>query len=131
VTPNVLWPPNHKYVKVTASVVTAPDATLSVTVTSSEPDNGLGDGDTPNDIQQLSPNQFNLRAERAGGGPGRVYTVTYTATRACGTSATGVAQVLVPANQGKGNREGDAVTVERAVDALFMANRLFLPAVTR
>jgi len=131
VTPNVLWPPNHKYVKVTASVVTAPDATLSVTVTSSEPDNGLGDGDTPNDIQQLSSNEFNLRAERAGGGPGRIYTVTYTATRACGTSATGVAQVLVPTNQGKGNREGDVGMAERATDALYMANRLFLPAVVR
>lgn len=131
VTPNVLWPPNHKYVKVTASVVTAPDATLSVSVTSSEPDNGLGDGDTPNDIQQLNPNEFNLRAERAGGGPGRTYTLTYTATRACGTSATGVAQVFVPANQGKGNREGDATAAETATDALYMANRLFLPAVAR
>jgi len=55
VTPDLLWPPNHKYVNVAPSV-TVQDACLDttgvvlVTATSNEPDNGLGDGDTANDI---------------------------------------------------------------------------------
>ena len=49
------------------------------TAASSEPDNGLGDGDTANDIQvsgngSLNP-VLNLRAERAGNGNGRTYTI--------------------------------------------------------
>ncbi|HVB27057.1 MAG TPA: hypothetical protein VNE21_03990, partial [Mycobacteriales bacterium] len=88
VTPNVLWPANHKLVTVTASVavedqagLSGPDGFTLVSVTSSEPDNGLGDGDTPNDIQGWAVGTVDtsgqLRAERSGTGPGRVYTLTY------------------------------------------------------
>ncbi|RPI83476.1 MAG: ExeM/NucH family extracellular endonuclease, partial [Chloroflexi bacterium] len=55
VSPDVLWPANHKYVKVEATVTTAdnfdPNPTVTlVSVTSNEPDNGEDDGDTVNDI---------------------------------------------------------------------------------
>ncbi len=50
-----LWPPNHQLVPVTLAI-DATDAAASVTcsvsnVSSSEPDNGLGDGDTAGDAR--------------------------------------------------------------------------------
>ena len=69
-TPNILWPPNHTLVPVQATVTVsddvdpAPDVSL-VSVTSSEPENGLGDGDTEGDILILNEFSFKLRSERA------------------------------------------------------------------
>ena len=72
-------------------------------ITSSEPDNGLGDGDTVGDIQDASfgtaDTAFKLRAERSGPGPGRIYTVTYTATDASANSTAAQAIVTVPHNK--------------------------------
>ena len=101
VTPNLLWPPNHKYVTVKATLTPSADvsAITLVSVTSSEPDSGLGDGDTANDIVIVDNTTIKLRAERSGGGPGRTYTITYQATNACGASTTATATVLVPHNK--------------------------------
>ena len=44
---------------------------------------------------------FKLRAERSGGGSGRVYTITYMVTDDCGNSATASATVTVPKSQAK------------------------------
>jgi len=81
-------------------------------IVSSEPDNGLGDGDTANDIQGAtlgSPDvAFQLRSERAGGGPGRTYTAVYTGSDHSGNSSTASDTVFVArdqpghANAGKG-----------------------------
>ena len=70
-TPNVLWPANHKYVDVGATVFTSDnfdtdvDVTL-VSVTSNEPDNGKGDGNTVDDIVIVDDLTLKLRAERSG-----------------------------------------------------------------
>ena len=48
-----------------------------VSVTSNEPDNGLGDGDTANDIVIVDDLTVKLRAERSGTGNGRIYTLTW------------------------------------------------------
>ncbi len=107
VTPNVLWPANHKYVDITATVLASdnfdPDATVSlVSVTSNEPDNGGGDGNTVDDIVTIDDFNLMLRAERSGGGSGRVYTLTYIATDDCGNdSETSAATVTVPHSTGK------------------------------
>ena len=108
--PNVLWPPNHTLIPITATVEASdtcdanPAVTL-VSITSSEPDNGLGDGDRPNDIQAIGGgpipagtevSSFLLRAERSGMGTGRIYTVTYMAKDASGNTASASAQVIVP-----------------------------------
>ena len=104
VSPDNLWPANHKYVDVTATVVVSdnfdpnPVVTL-VSVESNEPDDGLGDGDTPNDIVIVDDYHFMLRAERAGTGTGRIYTLTYTVTDACGNATTKSVTVSVPHNQ--------------------------------
>ncbi len=106
VTPNVLWPANHKYVDVTATVTAAdnfdPNPTVTlVSVTSNEPDNGDDDGDTIDDIVIVDDYNFKLRAERSGLGTGRIYTITYQVTDACGNTTTQSATVTVPLSQGK------------------------------
>jgi len=99
-TPNTLWPPDHKYRDVTASVsVTDADPSADVelvSVTSNEPDNGEEDGNTTNDIVIIDDLHFKLRAERSGVGTGRIYTITYLVTDACGNSTSASATVTVP-----------------------------------
>ena len=98
-------PNNHKLVLVTATITTSdtcdasPDVRL-VSITSTEPDNGTGDGDQPNDIQGAAFNtddrQFLLRNERSGKGRGRIYTITYSATDDSGNATVRQATVTVP-----------------------------------
>jgi len=104
VTPDTLWPANHKYVDVTATVVVSdnfdPNPTVElVSVESNEPDEGLGDGDTANDIVIVDDYHFMLRAERSGLGEGRTYTITYKVTDACGNEAYATVTVFVPHNK--------------------------------
>ncbi len=106
VTPEILWPPNHKYRNVEATVVATdkvdPNPKIElVSVTSSEPDEGLGDGDTANDIVIQGDFKFKLRAERSGLGEGRTYTITYKATDFSGNSSTATVTVFVPHDMGQ------------------------------
>jgi uncharacterized protein len=75
---------------------------------SSEPDNGLGDGDTANDVVITGPLTLQLRAERAGGGNGKTYTITVRCTDAAGNAASGMTIVLVPKSQGPSSRAGSS-----------------------
>jgi hypothetical protein len=105
---SVLWPPNHQMVTINASVVVtdicdpSPGFMLS-SVTSSEPDDSQGDGNTRNDIQAAAigtpDTQFQLRAERSGGGPGRIYSILYQGFDGSGNTTPASAQVVVPHNQ--------------------------------
>jgi hypothetical protein len=79
---------------VTDNCATAPPAALAVT--SDEPQDATGDGDTGPDWEIVGPHLVRLRAERAGNGPGRVYEVAITATDAEGRSTTQVVAVSVP-----------------------------------
>jgi hypothetical protein len=103
VSPNLLWPPNHHYVTVEATVGFSADVdTITLlSVTSNEPDDGLGDGDTANDIVIVDDFTFKLRAERSGAGTGRVYTITYQVTNTCGATTTASATVTVTHDQGQ------------------------------
>lgn len=103
--PANLWPANHKMVAVTVTA-TAEDAggpvtTRILSVTSNEPDNGQGDGNTADDIVITGPMTVNLRAERSGKGSGRVYAITVEGEDAAGNTSTGVVNVTVAKCQGK------------------------------
>ena len=102
--PNMLWPPNHKYVEVHITVtvydICDPSPTLTfVSITSNEPENAKGDGNTVDDIAIVNDFTFNLRAERSGTGSGRIYTITYQATDISGNTAMTSVTVEVPHNQ--------------------------------
>jgi len=101
--PGMLWPANHKLVpiRVVATAIDNVDPKPVVTlesITSSEPDNSGGDGDTSNDIQITDEGIF-LRAERNGGGPGRIYTIKYRAIDSSGNVGFGEADIIVPHDQ--------------------------------
>jgi hypothetical protein len=109
--PNVLWPPNHKMVPVTVSVVASDivDNALAcqiVSVSSNEPVNGTGDGDTAPDWEVTGDLTVDLRAERSGQGSGRVYAINVGCTDDSGNSATALTTVTVPHDQGKGKGKG-------------------------
>lgn len=106
--PNILWPPNHKMVPVTVSAMVSEDyddeepSCKITSVSSNEPENGLGDGDTAPDWEITGDLTLNLRAERAGNGDGRVYTLTVQCTDWAGDIAPDVTvTVTVPHDQGK------------------------------
>ena len=105
--PASLWPPNHKLVDVHADLLVQECGPYTVTlesVTSNESDNGLGDGDTVGDIQGAALGtadyDLKLRAERAGGGSGRVYTVVYKVVDAGGLETIATTWITVPHDQG-------------------------------
>jgi hypothetical protein len=103
--PSELWPPNHRLVDVTVdynvtdNCPSPPNCTLSVT--SNEPINGTGDGDTSPDWIILDDHHVQLRAERAGNGNGRVYTITITCTDSGGNSSSEQVEVTVPHDRGR------------------------------
>ncbi len=102
--PSQLWPPNHKMVSVTIDVSltdicdAAPNCKIA-SVSSNEPQNGLGDGDTAPDWMVTGDLSLNLRAERSGTGSGRYYTITVRCTDSSGNSATKDLKVAVPHNK--------------------------------
>ena len=103
---NTLWPPNHNMVPVAINAVVVdncgPTTWKIISVQSSEPVNGKGDGNTAPDWQITGDHTVLLRAERAGTGSGRVYTITIQAQDAAGNvSALKTVTVKVPKSQGK------------------------------
>jgi hypothetical protein len=103
--PSELRRPNHKLRTITADITATDecDPTPTVTllsITSNEPDSGLGHGDRPNDIVGATigadDRSFQLRRERRRGGTGRVYTVVYQAADTSGNTSTASATVVVP-----------------------------------
>jgi hypothetical protein len=98
--PALLWPPDHSMEPVNVAVSSTDNCTGTtcriIAVASNEPQNGLGDGDTPNDWQITGDGTVMLRAERSGTGSGRVYTITVECTDASGNKTQSTKSVLVP-----------------------------------
>jgi hypothetical protein len=105
VDPKLLWPPNHKMVPVTVSVTAAdnsgeePVCTITEIV-SDEPLNDRGDGNTDTDWEVTGDLTADIRAERAGPGDGREYTLTIECSDASGNTATREVKVIVPHDRG-------------------------------
>jgi hypothetical protein len=100
-TPAVLWPPNHKMAEVHVEVAATDDcgpapACRIVSVSSNEPANSTGDGQTEKDWEITPDLQVQLRKERAGGGHGRTYTIDVACTDASHNTSTASATVVVP-----------------------------------
>jgi hypothetical protein len=97
--PARLWPPNHKMEPVTVTAAAADGcgtATCAIaSIRSNEPVDGTGDGSTSTDWQVTGPSTVDLRAERSGGGSGRVYTLTVRCTDPAGNASTGTTTVSV------------------------------------
>jgi HYR domain/PKD domain len=100
VSPASLWPPNHtlRDITVNYSAVDNCSSTCTLSVTSNEPVNGTGDGDTDPDWVVLDAHHVRLRAERAATGSGRTYTVTITCTDGSGNSSSRDVAVIVAHN---------------------------------
>ena len=114
VSPNVLWPPNHKMVQITPTVTAADncggDLTIGLesismnegdetTTSDLNHENTMGDGNTTDDVQVDGAGNISLRAERSGSSSGRTYTITYSATDASGNTSEASAVVTVPHNK--------------------------------
>jgi endo-1,4-beta-xylanase len=89
---------------VAASDVCDPNPTLRlVSITSNEGALANGSGHASPDIQDAQfgtdDRQFLLRAERAGGGTGRIYTITYEAEDATGNATLRQVTVAVAKSQ--------------------------------
>lgn len=101
VTPDMLWPPNHKMIPVEVQIEavdrcdTAPPICQVVSVDSNEPAGPNGP-----DAEITGPTSLLLRAERLGTGDGRVYTINVECSDAAGNTATSSAAVRVPHDQG-------------------------------
>jgi hypothetical protein len=69
-------------------------------VSSDEPENSSGDGNTLNDIViAANCKSLQLRSERMGGSNGRVYTIAVTVSDSSGNSSTVSLKVTVPHSQ--------------------------------
>jgi hypothetical protein len=73
-------------------------STCTLNVTSNEPVNGTGDGDTTPDWEIVDAHHVRLRAERAAIGNGRMYTITVTCTDGAGNSTSKDVAVFVTHN---------------------------------
>lgn len=94
-----LWPPNHLMVDVVVNHEATDDCgtpACVLSVSSSEPPDGLGDGDVPVDFEVVDAHHVRLRAERSGTGRGRTYTITVTCTGPDGLSTADSTTVFVP-----------------------------------
>lgn len=113
-----LWPPNHKYTTLhlsdcVESVVDECEGEIDIdeagtilSIYSDEPENSTGDGNTNDDVVIVDHSSFRLRAERRGGGDGRVYGISFEVTDSEGNTTTDTCFVGVPHDQ-SGRPPGD------------------------
>lgn len=100
-----LWPPNHRYENLSLAdcVRDLCEVDLDVNavgqiieIYSDEPENANGDGNTVDDIVIVDHSSFLLRAERQGGGNGRVYGITFDISDSAGNAIRDTCLIAVP-----------------------------------
>lgn len=97
----LIWPPNHRMVPVSVDAAAVdlldPQPAIRIlSVSSNEPVDGPDDGHTSPDWEITGALTVNLRAERSGTGPGRIYTIVVEARDAAGNSTVETIEVRVP-----------------------------------
>ena len=80
--------------------VTGFDPACTLSVTSNEGVNDPGSGHTAPDFVVVDAHHVQVRAERDGGGTGRIYTIKIKCVDSAGDVATSTATVTVPHDQG-------------------------------
>ena len=132
--PATLWPPNHNYHafaidELVVEVIDDAQGALPVAsvvidrVTSDEPENGAGDGNTTDDIVIGEDcRSVEMRAERQDDGDGRVYTIHLAAADASGNVGTAAYEVHVPASKDSAAAAGEAAYTVEAGCALIAAS---------
>lgn len=102
--PSVIWPPNHKLVRVRLTVE-AEDCgnwTWAIDrIESNETDDAKGSGKSAPDWKIQGDHRAWVRAERSGGGTGRIYTIWIVAADQAGNTSTASVEVTVPHSKGK------------------------------
>jgi hypothetical protein len=102
---DVLWPPNHRFVRIEVLGVADPEGDPIVIAIDSifqdEPVDGNGDGSFTPDGHGVGASTAEVRAERAGAGDGRVYHIGFTANDAHGGACSGELLVGVPKSRGR------------------------------
>lgn len=97
-----LFPPNHSMQDITLNYQVFDNCVsnppVRITITSNEPVNGTGDGDTDPDWIVKDDHHIQLRAERSALGNGRIYTITVTADDGCNPAVSVTKQVFVAHN---------------------------------
>lgn len=106
--PDSLWPPDHKMVPVTITVVSTDAVDPSpvcqvIDVASNQPVNGGGDGDTDPDWEITGPLTVDLRAERIGT-TDRIYKIWVQCVDSSGNSSTAKVEVRVPQSKRRSSR---------------------------
>ncbi|HEX5759821.1 MAG TPA: SBBP repeat-containing protein [Thermoanaerobaculia bacterium] len=134
--PAVLWPPNGKLVPVAIGGVADPDGDpVAIVVTAIRQDEPLAKKGAA-DASGVGSATARLRAERAGGGDGRVYHVSFEAADPQGGTCRGTVTVCVPHDRRPAATCGDggalfdstgpglrAVALHRGAPLAFEANR--------
>ncbi len=129
VSPDKLWPPNHKMRDVAVSYSSSDNCpgpiTCQLRVSSNEPVDGLGDGNTAPDWIVVNNHLVKLRAERSGTGNGRVYTITVRCTDQYGNARTATTTVKVPhdmSSSARMNGTVNEVVPEGSLDVQVLSN---------
>jgi cysteine-rich repeat protein len=104
--PDLLWPPNHHLHRIAIAGVTDPDgdpiAIEVLEIFQDEPVDDSGDGTTEPDAVGIGGDAPELRAERSGGGDGRVYHVRFRAVDSYDAACSGSVRVCVPHDRKRG-----------------------------
>lgn len=98
--PGSVWPPRHQMVDVEVSVSATDDSgevpeCRLVRISASEPDNGVGDGDTVGDAVVTGVLTAAVRAERSGPAGSRLYWLVVECADGSGNAAQSAATVVI------------------------------------
>lgn len=108
-TPSVLWPPNHKMVRVRVDYTVATSCGATATTTLSigikDREHGHGEGHVSDDAVVIDAHTVLLRAARSGRGHGRTYTIWIRAVDSTGLEAIKALTVTVPKSRGHDDKE--------------------------